>query len=71
MDYHITRRIIRLGKTSLVIVIPKIWAEAHKIKPGQKIEITFDNYGYLKIKPLSQTTAALHISSQEGAKNGK
>jgi bifunctional DNA-binding transcriptional regulator/antitoxin component of YhaV-PrlF toxin-antitoxin module len=44
------RKIIRIGKTSLGVILPKAWLRYFAIKAGDKVEVTSN--GQVTIKPL-------------------
>ncbi len=46
------RTLLRLGKSSLVVVLPKDWLKENNLKSGDKIIIKQDNDGSLKLIPL-------------------
>jgi len=46
------RKIVRIGTTSLGVIIPKDWLEFKKIKYGDSVELTAN--GVVKIKPIKE-----------------
>ena len=58
-EYKFHRKVLRIGarKTgSLVVVLPKVWTQAHNVEQGDKIIVAFSaNYAFLKITPIDKT----------------
>lgn len=56
MEYVLKRRVVKTGNNngSLIVNLPKIWAEAHGVKAGQEVLMAFGNYGYLKVYPSTE-----------------
>jgi antitoxin component of MazEF toxin-antitoxin module len=48
------RKIIRIGKTSLGVILPKAWLRYFSLQAGDEVEIVSN--GQITIKPLSKTT---------------
>ena len=48
------RNLVRLGKSSLVISLPKKWVERQNLKPGDEIVIFMEEPNGLRIVPLSK-----------------
>ena len=73
-EYVIKRKVVRLGRPlgSLVVSIPKVWAEAHGIVAGQEVLVAFDDYGYLKIMPSPKLSGTpLKGSAELSGKAGR
>lgn len=45
------RKLIRLGKVSSAVVLPKVWVEAQGLKPGDQVYIRLKEDGTLEIGP--------------------
>ena len=39
-------------KGSLIMVIPKIWADAHGLVEGNEVVIAFNDYPFFKVTPV-------------------
>jgi len=39
MAYVMQRKLIKLGKGTLVVTIPKLWVDQMKLKAGDKVEM--------------------------------
>jgi antitoxin component of MazEF toxin-antitoxin module len=48
-----TRKIIRIGKTSLGVILPKAWLNYFLLQAGDKVEVISN--GYITIKPPTKT----------------
>jgi len=44
---------MKMGKTTLVVAVPKGWIDYNKLRPGDKVEITAN--GELTIRPLKKS----------------
>lgn len=62
VEYTLRRKVLRVGarKTgSLVVVLPKIWTQAHGVVKGDKVDVAFSNsYDFLKIIPIVNERSA-------------
>lgn len=48
-----TRKIIKFGKSTLVMTLPKAWVNYFKLKAGDKLEVIANRK--LTVKPIKQT----------------
>ncbi len=51
MTWIESRKVIRVGEKSYAVTIPKKWAELLGVKPGDVVDVTFDQSGLICIKP--------------------
>jgi hypothetical protein len=51
------RKIIRIGKTSLGVILPKAWLSYFSLQAGDKVEVVSN--GYVTIKPPVKTSNPL------------
>lgn len=42
MAYSMHRKLIRLGKSTLVVTLPRIWVNQMKLKAGDKVEMVIN-----------------------------
>jgi bifunctional DNA-binding transcriptional regulator/antitoxin component of YhaV-PrlF toxin-antitoxin module len=56
------RKIVRIGKTSLGIILPKAWLRYFSINAGHKVEVISN--GYVTIKPLNKNNETTLSASE-------
>ncbi|MBN1358045.1 AbrB/MazE/SpoVT family DNA-binding domain-containing protein [Candidatus Bathyarchaeota archaeon] len=60
------RKIVRIGKTSLGIILPKAWLRYFSINAGDEVEVISN--GHITVRPLiTKTNNAGPFSSEESA----
>jgi len=57
-----TRRIMLLGRSSLVISLPKQWLEYHKLKKGDAVSLSMRKDGSLVIYPTVRKEETKHVN---------
>ena len=50
MPYLMQRKLIKLGRSTLAITIPKLWVDHMKLKAGDKVEMVINKK--LIIRPI-------------------
>ncbi|MGB9841554.1 MAG: AbrB/MazE/SpoVT family DNA-binding domain-containing protein [Candidatus Bathyarchaeales archaeon] len=50
------RKIIRIGKTSMGIILPKAWLRYFALNAGDKVEVISN--GHITVKPLAKINTA-------------
>ncbi len=43
-------KVLRIGPSSLCVIIPKDWAEGMGLEPGNDLEVVYN--GHLEVRPL-------------------
>jgi bifunctional DNA-binding transcriptional regulator/antitoxin component of YhaV-PrlF toxin-antitoxin module len=59
------RKIVRIGKTSLGIILPKAWLRYFSINAGDKVEVISN--GYVTVKPLNKNNTTSPYASEVSA----
>lgn len=54
------RKIVRIGKTSFGIILPRAWLRYFDIAAGDQVEVISN--GSVTVKPLNKSTDAKHES---------
>ena len=53
MPHKENRKLVRIGNTSLGVIIPKSWLRFYKLKYGDNVEVISN--GSIEIKPANKT----------------
>jgi antitoxin component of MazEF toxin-antitoxin module len=65
MPQQENRKIIRIGKTSLGVILPRAWLRYFSLSAGDEVEVVSN--GHIIVKPLSRTTRKTATSTPEGS----
>ena len=66
-----SRKIIKLGPSSMVITLPRKWIRDHNIKPGDMVMVIEEGDGSLRLLPLNKDEKFMNISSNVEIKFSK
>ena len=61
------RKVVQLGKSTLVVSLPKPWVDLHGLQPGKTVQVSMRGDGSLVIYPkeMKETERELTITFEE------
>jgi antitoxin component of MazEF toxin-antitoxin module len=65
MPQQENRKIIRIGKTSLGVILPRAWLRYFSLSAGDEVEVVSN--GNIIVKPLSKETNKNLTATSEGS----
>jgi phosphate uptake regulator len=62
-----SRKVVQLGKSTLVVSLPKPWVDLHGLQPGRTVQVSMRGDGSLVIYPkeMKETERELTITFEE------